>query len=231
MNSPVTNSDLLPTLSREGQVYVLDLGDSENRINNDWLTAVESSLDEIDESEGPAALVTAATGKFWSNGLDLEWLGQNGDEVPRFVERVHVLYSRLFASGVPTIAAIQGHAFAAGAMFALAHDQRVMRSDRGYFSVPEVNLGIPFTPGMTALLSARLAPKTLHEAATTGRRYTGEEALAAQIVDQLAGEDEVRTKAVELAASLAATRGQTLATIKQRIYASTLDALRAPAQL
>ena len=61
----------MPTLDRHDDVFVLDLGDTENRFHPDWLTAVHAALDEVEAAEGPRALVTAATGKFFSNGLDL----------------------------------------------------------------------------------------------------------------------------------------------------------------
>jgi Delta3-Delta2-enoyl-CoA isomerase len=56
-------------------------------------------------------------------------------------------------------------------MLALAYDLAVMRADRGYFCLPEVVLGMPFTPGMNALIRARLPIAAAHEAMTTGRRY------------------------------------------------------------
>ena len=64
----------MPTLDRHGDVYVLDLGDTENRFHPDWIASVNAALDEVEHTQGPCALVTAATGKFFSNGLDLEWL-------------------------------------------------------------------------------------------------------------------------------------------------------------
>ena len=51
--------------------------------------------------------------------------------------RVHRLFARVLAFPRITVAAINGHAFAGGGMLALAHDFRVMRSDRGYFCLPE----------------------------------------------------------------------------------------------
>ncbi len=73
----------------------------------------------------------------------------------------------------PTVAALNGHAFAGGGMLALAHDFSVMRADRGYFCLPEADIGIPFTAPMTALIASRIPQPALHEACTTGRRYQG----------------------------------------------------------
>ncbi|SOD94421.1 enoyl-CoA hydratase-related protein [Blastococcus haudaquaticus] len=216
----------MPTLERHDDVFVLDLGDTENRFSPDWLASVEAALEEVERAEGPRALVTAASGKFFSNGLDLEWLSAHADQHEAYVVRVHDLLARVLALPVMTVAALQGHTFAAGAMLSLSHDFRVMRADRGFWCLPEADIGIPFTRGMSALIQARLTPQTAHEAMTTARRYGGDEALAAAVVDRAVGEDAVRTTAVELAASLAGKAGDTLGTIKARMYAPALAALR-----
>ncbi|TFV67198.1 UNVERIFIED_ORG: enoyl-CoA hydratase/isomerase family protein [Bacillus sp. AZ43] len=216
----------MPTLDRTGDVFVLDLGDTENRFHPDWLTAVEAALDEVEGAEGARALVTAATGKFFSNGLDLDWLLAHGDQSDEYVIRVQELFARVLGLPLITVAALQGHTFAAGAMLSLAHDFRVMRADRGFWCLPEADIGIPFTRGMSALIQARLAPQTAHEAMTTGRRYGGADALAAGLVDRAVDEDAVRSTAVELAASLAGKAGATLGTIKARMYAPVLAVLR-----
>ena len=127
---------------------------------------------------------------------------------------------------VITVAALQGHTFAAGAMFSLAHDFRVMRADRGYWCLPEADINIPFTRGMSALIQARLAPQNAHEAMTTARRYAGSDALAAAIVDRAVDEDAVRTTAIEIAQAQAGKAGDTLGTIKARMYAPVLATLR-----
>jgi len=217
----------MPTLDRAGDVFVLHLGDGENRFNAESLSALEGCLGEV-EAAGPRALVTTASGKHWSNGLDLEWLATQGEAALPFVGRVHELLARVLEIGVPTVAALQGHAFAAGAMLALAHDERVMRSDRGFFCLPEVDIGIPFTPGMSALIAARLPVRAAHEAMTTGRRYGGEQALAAGIVEETTAEGEVLARSLARAAAVAGKDPATLRTIKQRLYHSTLAALRGP---
>src|ERR1044071_9229618 len=109
----------MPTLDRDGDVYVLNLGDDENRFNPEWVGAVSALLDEVAATPSPRALVTTATGKIWSNGLDLEWMGQNSGEIPTFIPAVHALFGQVLALGVLTVAAIQGHCFAAGAMLAV----------------------------------------------------------------------------------------------------------------
>lgn len=216
----------MPSLDRHDNVFVLDLGDGENRFHPDWLAAVGAALDEVEKAEGPRALVTAATGKFYSNGLDLDWLFAHADQHHDYVVSVHGLFARMLSLPVITVAALQGHTFAAGAMFSLAHDFRVMRADRGYWCLPEADINIPFTPGMSALVQSRLAPQTAHQAMVTAHRYGGSDAAAAGIVDQAVGEDAVRSTAIETAGALVGKAGDTIGTIKARMYAPALAALR-----
>ncbi|GAA2382611.1 enoyl-CoA hydratase-related protein [Streptomyces glaucosporus] len=216
----------MPTLERQDDVFVLDLGDSENRFHPDWIAAVNAHLDEVERAEGARALVTTATGKFYSNGLDLDWLFAHADRAHDYAASVHELLARTLTLPVVTVAALQGHTFAAGAMFSLAHDFRVMREDRGYWCLPEADIHIPFTPGMSALIQARLAPQTAHEAMVTARRYGGRDALAAGIVDRAVAEDAVRATALEIAGSLTSKASATLGTIKTRMYGPAVEALR-----
>lgn len=216
---------MAPTLTRDGEVFVLNLGDTENRFHPDWVTQVQTFLDEVATTDGPKALVTTATGKFFSNGLDLDWVSANPDSFTGYVNQVHALFSRALTLPLPTVCAIQGHCFAAGAMLSLAHDFRVMRADRGFWCLPEVDINIPFTRGMSALIQGRLSKKTAHEAMTTGKRYGGADALGAGIVDAVAHEDDVLSAAVELARPLAGKAGTTLGTIKARMYPEAVAAL------
>lgn len=212
-------------LRRDGEVFLLDLGDGENRFDPAALDALEAALDEVAAATGPAALVTTATGKIWSNGLDLDWLFAHPEESGAFVSRVHRLFARVLTLPVPTVAAIQGHCFAAGAMLALAHDWRVMRADRGYFCLPEVDIQIPFTPGMGALIQARLTPDAAVDAMTTGHRYGGTHAVQAAIVQAAVPQEQVLEVALAKVRPLAAKAGPTLGTIKERMNTGVLAAL------
>lgn len=218
----------MPSLDRDGNVFVLNLGDGENRFNPDWIGGVNDALDVVEAGSHPRALVLTAEGKIWSNGLDLEWFAGNVPQVPEFVVTVHEFLARVLKLGVPTISAIQGHCFAAGAMLALATDERVMREDRGFFCLPEIDLRIPFTPGMDALIKARLTPQVAHEAMTTGKRYGGVDAFEAAIVQLAVPEGEVLSVAIERANEFADHDTATLGTIKERLYAPALETLRDP---
>jgi enoyl-CoA hydratase/carnithine racemase len=206
-------------------VVMVTMDRGENRLHPDLLSGLESVLEAIEGDDAPAALVLGGSGKFFSNGLDLDYMGAHPDQAEAILARVHTLFGRVLALDVPTVAAINGHAFAGGAMLALSFDLAVMRADRGYFCLPEADLGLPFTPGMNALITARLSPPVAHRAMVTGHRFTGAEALAAGIVAELAAEDEVLDRAVALAAGLAGKPRHGLGAIKRGIYASALDAL------
>jgi enoyl-CoA hydratase/carnithine racemase len=216
-------------LTREGAVFVLRLGDDENRFNRNFLDAVSKALDEVEATSGPAALVTTGAGKFYSDGLDLAWMtGDGRGELARFLPDVLALLGRFLAFPRPTVAAVNGHCLAAGAMLALAHDYRVMRADRGYFSLPEIDLKLPLQPGMTALIRTKLTANVLRDTVLTGVRLGGQAAHDQGIVDDAVPANAMLPRAVERAAALAEKDGPTLGALKRGLYADALRALGVP---
>lgn len=108
-------------IERVGEVSILRLRAEEGRFNPVSLGAIAAALDELEGSDAAGALVITGEGKIFSNGLDLEWMGA----APRggaaeLLQGVHPLLARLLVFPTATVAAINGHAFAAGAMLALA---------------------------------------------------------------------------------------------------------------
>jgi len=103
-----------------------------------------------------------------------------------------------------------------------------MRADRGYFCLPEIDIGLPFSPGMSALIAARLSPRAAHEAMTTGRRYGGTDAANAGLVEDAVEASEVLPRALARAEALTGKNPDTLRVIKQQLYGDALTALRAP---
>lgn len=218
-------------LERQGDVFVARMRAGENRLNPALLDRLEQVLDEVEGSAGPAALVTTGEERFYSNGLDLAWLtGPGRGQAQGFVGRLQTLLARLLTLPVPTLAAVNGHAFAAGAMLAFAHDQRVMRRDRGYLCINEIELasGKAITPGMKALIGCRLTPQTFHEMLLSGRRYGGEEAAAAGVVHEACAGPDLLARAVARAQSQAQHHRPTLGALKQRLFEEVVAALEAP---
>jgi enoyl-CoA hydratase/carnithine racemase len=214
-------------LTRDGDVFVLRYEAPENRFRPDRVAAWNEALDEVEGAGTPAALVTTGTGKFYSNGLDLEWmLGEASEEERKtYIPGVLGLMARVLTFPAVTVAAINGHAFGAGAQLSLAHDYRLMRSERGYWCMPEIDLGAPLHPGMTAIIQARLPHQTAHELIVTGTRYTAEAARQKKIIDHAIPEADLLPKAIEIAAALAPKANPVMRQLKAGMYPRTLEAL------
>jgi enoyl-CoA hydratase/carnithine racemase len=217
-------------VTRDGSVFVLTMNAGENRFNRTFIDGLNGALDEVERAGGPAALVTTGgTEKFYSNGLDLAWLGsdEGREEGPKFVQDVITLFARFLTLPIPSVAAMNGHAFAAGGMLALAHDFRVMRADRGFFCLPEVDINVPLAPGMTALIQAKLAARVVVETVLTGTRFGGPQCVERGIVDAAVAGPDVLPQAVERAAALATKDRGTYGALKRGLYAGILPILKA----
>jgi enoyl-CoA hydratase/carnithine racemase len=216
----------LVDLRRDGNVFVLTMRAGENRFNRPFVNALNEALDTVEASSSPAALVTTGEEKFYSNGLDLAWMAGDGQpEGGTFVVDVMRLLGRLLTLPLPTVAAMNGHAFAAGGMLALAHDFRVMRADRGFFCLPEVDIHVPLAPGMTALIASRLSPAVFRDAILTGARIGGAEALVQKIVDEAVVAEDVLPRACTRAAALAGKDRGTYGALKRGMYGAVYEVL------
>lgn len=217
-------------LQRDGDVFVLRMDYGENRFMPDKIDAWNGALDEVEKAGKPSALVTTGTGKFYSNGLDLDWMMGVATPAEReaYIPAVLGVMARVLTLPCISVCAMNGHAFGAGAQLALAHDYRVMRSDRGFFCMPEIDMGAPLHPGMTAIIQARLPHQTAHQVITEGRRYGASEAQAAKIVDHVAEQAEVVPRAVEIAAGLADKAHPIMSKLKADMFPRTLEALALP---
>jgi len=216
------------TLRREGDVFVLDWNDGgDNRFRDEAIAGWNAALDEVERTEGPKALVTTGAGKFYSNGLDLDWaFRERKDDFPDYILEVLAILGRVLTLPCTTVAAGNGHAFGAGALLLLTHDFRLMRADRGFFCMPEIDMKAYLHPGMTAVLAARLPGQTAHEVIATGRRYGGGDAKAAGIVEQALPEAELLPRAIALAGGLAAKANPAMKRLKSDLYPHVLAALR-----
>lgn len=216
-------------LSREGDVFVLRMDSGENRFSPPFIEKFAACLDEVEKADGAKALVTTGSGKFYSNGLDLDhMMAEGGAGAQEYIASVLDLMRRVLTLNCVSVAAVNGHAFGAGGQIAVAHDFRLMRADRGFFCMPEIDMQAPLHPGMVAILKARLPALTCHEVIVTGARYGGELAAARSIVDSALPEGELLGAAVEQAAALAGKAHPVMSALKADLYPKVMEALALP---
>ena len=198
-------------LERDGSIFTLTMDDGENRWNTTFVRAFAKVIDEVEASDGPAALITtSADPKFFSNGLDLDWIqsptpqpDDPGGDRDLFTDEFMQLMSRIITLPIPSIAAINGHAFGAGLMLALCHDERIMREDRGYACANEMQIGIAIPKPELALFRHKLPGHTFFETVQLARRWTGPDARDAGLVQYTANQEELLTHARARAEALA----------------------------
>jgi enoyl-CoA hydratase/carnithine racemase len=213
-------------LRRDGAVAILTMDAGENRFAPEFVAAFGAALDDVERGPAPMALVTIGTGKFYSNGLDVAWMMEHGPQAAaRCLQDVLALIGRVLTLPCYTVAAVNGHAFGAGAQLAVVHDLRLMRSGRGYWCMPEVDMQLPLHPGMVAILQARVPHAAVHDAIVTGRRWSAEDAATAGIVDRVLAEAALLPAALDAGAAMASKASPVLGRLKRSLYPRVLEAL------
>ena len=208
----------------DGSVAILTMSSGENRFNMTFIHDFLHAMDDIEQNTGVDALVVkSAHDKIFCNGIDLDWLrpiAQAGDAsaIKDFCYAFNRLLRRILLYPMPTIAAITGHAFAGGAIMTCCFDFRFMRSDRGFFCFPEVDLGIPFWPGMVAMVKKAIPAYKLDELYYLGTRLTGSQCEEHRIVVKSYPIDELMPAVMAFAKSLKKNRKYYLAQ-KERMNA------------
>ncbi len=223
-----------------GTVVTLTMDEGENRWNTTFTRAFDAALDEVEATEGPAVLLTVSSNeKFFSNGLDLEWVTSRGEHPggPRkvFNAEVMALFARLITFPIPTVCSVNGHGFGAGFMIALCHDVRLMREDRGFLCANELELGFAIPEPELALFRHKMSRDAFHQTVLLAKRWNGPEALAAGVVQQLAPGDELGEAAVVAASELlrVARNREITGWTKERLYGedATLNGPHGPADM
>ena len=214
-------------IEKKDHVYVVSMtnGDDQNRVTDEVLQEHHDVLDQLEKEPDDAAVVlTSPHEKFWSNGIHLEWLMQQDPAIiPEFKLAIDRVLLRWALLDRPTIACITGHAFGAGAILAATFDFRTMRSDRGYFCFPEVDVNIPFTPLMQEVIQDLVSPDKLRELALTGKRVGGEEAKQIGLVHECATMDNLMDVTLEMATVLGQKNRATYGAIKHGLKRRLVD--------
>lgn len=181
-------------------VRVVHLGGGPNMFDGEWVPSFHSALDEVEADTRAEVVVTIGDGKAYTTGFDVEYLTEVGDDLSHFLNETFRALSRVLTFPMPTVAALNGHAFGVGAILAVAHDQRVMNADRGWFCLPEADLKMRFHPFLQALLTSKLPTGTLLDVLLTGHRYDDTAAADVSIVDAATDRDELIATAIDISA-------------------------------
>jgi enoyl-CoA hydratase/carnithine racemase len=213
--------------AKDGDIHVVTMNSGTNTICPDWQVRMLENLDIVEADCGQgAALVLAGVDKFFCNGLNLEVVGQlDSQEMELFAARMSEIHRRYIILACPTIAAVNGHAFAGGAFMALSCDYRIMREDRGWICISEVDVGVPIPEPMMGIVREKLPANTARDAILTGRRYSADEAIAAGMADGKASADRLLEDAKTLARNLATKEPGIFKTLKQRWFGAMAEAL------
>lgn len=209
-------------IKMEGQVAVVTLNEGENRLNLDFLEKFRDALDHVEkETDANVLVVRGAHDKIFSNGIDLEWLlpiMQKNDQATakKFIDTMMGLFKRILLYPMPTIVALTGHAFAGGAILSCYFDFRFMRSDRGFMCFPEVDLGIPFLPGMLTAMRKAIPRYKLEEMIITGKRLTAQECEDHHIITKACHIDQLMDEVMNFA-KLQNKRRVIVAAIKEEL--------------
>lgn len=197
-------------LTLDGKVATLTMNDgqavSKNAHNLTFATELLTKLEEVEANKDIKSLIiTSDDEKNWSQGIDVPWflgLIQKQDFAPlqAFLRTMDKVYAKLMSFPIPVIAAINGHTFGNGCVLAAACDFRFMRRDKGYVCFPEVDLGIPFLPGLVDVILKAFPHKTFNQMILTGKKYTAEEMHQLDVIEFLSdNKDTLKSDAMAFA--------------------------------
>lgn len=212
----------------EGAVAVVTFDDGKaNAMGHPALAGLTEALDRAEDEA--TALVLAGGARAFSAGYDLAVMTESTEAMQGLVAAGARFLMRLYGSPLPTVAACTGHALAGGALTLLAADERIGPSDApAKLGLNEVAIGMPLPIFAIELARDRLSPAHL-TAATLGRVYAPEEAVAAGYLDRVVPRDEVVDAAIATATERSALRrgavGRTKTALRRRMVEHVLATL------
>ena len=167
-------------------IAVWNFDNDKNLFNAETVIEMNRCLDEIEANPTITCMISIGYGKNYSQGLDLQTLSKLGKEA--LVKALHISFDiavRVLTFPIPTIAAINGHCYGAGAFLAICHDYRLMREDRGYFCFPEAKLGTHFGLQVLIEIIKHRVPVMTQSIAVLSMAFTGPEACQYGLVQEV----------------------------------------------
>jgi enoyl-CoA hydratase/carnithine racemase len=187
-----------------------------NALNSAMIDELNAALADVAGGESVRGVVLASDRpKFFSGGFDVTEVFEYDREMMRdFFGRFIDLYEGVMRLPKPVVAAVSGHAFAGGAVLALACDARVMAEGAFGFALNEINLGLALPPGMIRMAANVVGISKARELIMEGGTLTPAEALKLGLAGEVVGPGEVLARAIDRARKMADKPPLTFGAIK-----------------
>jgi enoyl-CoA hydratase len=130
----------------------------------------------------------------------------------------------LYGLPKPTVAAVNGHTFAAGFVLALACDVRYAAKAAYKLGITEVGAGIPFPACALMVVQAELEPSTARSLSLSGRTFASDDPVTAHFIDTFVAPERLLEAAVAEASAAAGRRAY--AAVKAQLRAPLLERMR-----
>ncbi len=216
---------------KDGSVAVIQMCNGANRQNLVFVEEMSQCLDKIEaDKEIYAVVLTSTDEKNFSQGIDIEWLtgrmnAKDVDSIKSFMHGINDIFKRILLMPIPVIAAINGHAFGNGAMLACTCDFRFMKKDKGFFCFPEVDISIPFLPGMIQFVRKAIPEYKFNEMILSGKRVTAEELYESRVIVKASSDkEELLQDALAFARTFTKKRG-IFGELKKRMYKGIIQVM------
>lgn len=200
-----------------------------NAVDLELFEALGDQLAAVARDDSVRAVVLTGTGTIFSAGVDLIRVGQGGAAyLDTFLPALSKAVRDLVELALPVVAAVNGHAIAGGGVLAAACDQVVMVDEKAKIGFSELSVGVPFPAMALEVLRHRLGVARTQRLVLTGQLLTPAEALAIDLVDELAPAADVMDRACALASRLGAVPRAAFAITKRHLRAGLTAAVEGP---
>ncbi len=211
----------------EDGVAVVRLDDGKaNAVSHAVIDALHGALDQA-RADASAVAIIGREGKF-SAGFDLSVMTQGADATRGLVGEGGKLMMRVFTHPQPVVAAVTGHALAAGALLCLACDTRIGSADiPAKIGLNETAIGMGLPWYAIRLAEARLSMRYRQRAVLQAEIFDMHGALDAGYLDELVPADSLADTAIDRARRLGALPATAHAFTKARLRQSIADEILA----
>ena len=167
-----------------------------NPLNETLVDELHQCLRDLEEDPKVTAVIVTAQGRFFSFGFDIvEFLTYPREPFIRYLKRFTDLYTYLFLFPKPVVAALNGHAIAAGCTLVMACDYRIMVAGKAKIAMNEITLGLSVFAGSIEMLKFCVGPRKAECILAAGSMYSARQASKLGLIDQVSPVDQLAEEA------------------------------------